>query len=632
MFGHADLKCDWDDQYYDSLLEEGVDAMASLREEIKSSGSWAPIYRDRISVIDAEVGDDLIAVSNNPHYLRNRERVLSQILGMKVSDKDTSINSGMGNFAESLVWLPREYDDTWLSQKSLRRPEEMGFIDIPKVRLITNTRQQRQVFSSTDLGKASDMANILSWTDRFSPFQGVMQIASLMQDALLGATSARQCAYLPNAFGGCGKLPPFWNYQNFVTFLETWKCGRNSTVITTVMRQTTAFMRSCATFQRQAKVPKLLEHFTRVDPVFTNWVKDERSLTVSTDMSVDAYRHLQVGEMSYGSIDSSIAPRLAAKGLVVTETKLKIALQHNELSEALVSAETFKGRLKALELARANWRKNPLNDLNIDEIKSEVSLAPITEADAYHFFTAVKDVREIRKIIQREAVFKRCALDEVYRRGPMLVKDSFELSMVGHGHQLYVTEGSYGKDGENPSESKDLEELYQWYIGDQKTDPPQVLIEDDNVIVNMASKSPAANISIVTDDIKLCKRVANTTGKPVLRIPVEYYYRQTYFADGVPFEQIQRDVRLPGTWENYEDSGSIQSGEEKYFLDGELYPDGTAHVQRSYDDHWSTKGGRRDCDPLDFEKVNDYPQGFPGRHLFRWNKGRKAFKREHIPR
>jgi len=640
----------YDDEYVQALVDEGTDLFRGLAEKALPSYSEETFFplgspprgEKNLKEISAEVGDDLIEVSNLWNVLVGHVAVLRDFMDLRISDKDTSINDGIGNYAEGLVSIPRTYGETWLSQKSLHREETMRYFDIPKIRLILPVRNQRQVWSSTEVGKFTDLGSALSWTPRRSPLRGMIEIASLMQDALLGATSRRKCVYLPTGFGGAGKTFPFHNVENVEVFFKTYRNGTYRDLLTTVIRQTNNFVLK-TTQGRQPKVPLVLEHFTKWDPVFTNWVKDEQQLIHVSDVNIP--RELQVhkaGTLKYGDESYWYLPRLLAEGCLVSETKLRIALQHNLISEALVSSETIPEFREKLDKVHADWKSDPLcgEILNNEEFKEEIRVSllagPILGQEVHRFMNNTRYTRDLRRLIQSEDVYHPESLDGIYRQGPMVLKKGLYARPNNSQFTVDVNAWQYQVDRENPEYKKYLEELLEWFKNPMGKPVPRDFVEDDDLLLREIGKTPKnRGVVIVTDDWRLCKDIAFKLHRHVLRVPVEWYYRLTYFGDGMEntISWIKSNVRGPQMWSYYEDTGSIQSGEEKYFRDGMMYPSGFPQERLDYSSPWGSKPTTVGTPvELDFGAIETAPAGFPQRYQINGRNPPKWRKRPHETR
>lgn len=634
--GLADLNSElYDDDVINDLINEGEqlfktsskDDYNTSTEDIFFPKGKPDIAHGQVKYIDAEVGDDLAVVANNWQYLCRRVQVLENDLDLKISWKDTSINSGLGNFSENLIRVPRKYSETWLSQKSLRRGETLGFIDVPKIRLMLPVRSQRMKFSSTDVGKFIDFGNIVSWTPKESPYYSTVHIGSLIQDTLLGAFGKKSCIYMPTDFGGAGKVIPFNKTGNFIRYISTWKTGMYKSTITTVIKQANRFLMSASTFGGRPVVPKLLEYFTKYEPVFTDWIKDDNVITAHRAPIPDALNVHQAGTLKYGDKMYWVLPRLLTEGHLISETKLQIALQHNALSKALVSEETFIGFKSKLKSAHEEWRKSQLlgdNVLKNEDFRNEISFyngtGTIIASDVERFITSASNIRGFRRLIQSERVYWPEALHGVYLKGPMSLKGLFARPNLSGSRPQYVESWDYQADVPSTTEEiAGVQALLEW-VKDPQGLPPREVIEDDDIIVSeIDSMESEKGVMIVTDDIRLCQRLAST-GRSVLRIPVEWYYRCTYFGDGfneAKQSEIKSLARITGPWVWFEDSGSIQSGEEKYFRDGEMFPKGFPKEILDHDKPWNSKPQVVDTpEGMDWDNIESPPSGFPDRYIF----------------
>jgi hypothetical protein len=443
--------------------------------------------------------------------------------------------------------------------------------------------------------------------------------------------------YMPTDFGGAGKGAPFKNEENLITFMKVYKNGTYTELMTTVIRQANRFM-MLASKGQVPKVPRVLEHFTKWEPVFKDWVKDDNQVVNMHSVHIpNELMSFKKGTLQYGDESYWYLPRLLAEGKLVSETRVRIAIQHNAISKALVSTETIPEFRAIMEKVHADWKTNHLSGEDvltsedfINEIDEYGGVGPILEADVYRFHRNARSVRCMRRLIQSEDLFDPEILTGIYRRGPMLLKEGLYARPNGNTHPVDVTAWQYQVDRENPEEKQFLDELCAWFEN-QSGPAPRSFVEDDSLLVAEISKLPHhIGAIIVTDDIRLCRRVSMETFRRVFRIPVEWYYRCTYFGTGMDsiLEGIRNDVRAPNAWEYFEDSGSIQSGEEKYFLDGNMFPAGLPVAKIPLTGPWSSKPVTDGTIPIgmDWERVMDAPTGYPGRLIFdqsRWRHKRR---------
>jgi len=624
---------------YDHLLKEeswSVDlpSMEGQNEFFFPEGKGLQESKPQISKeISAEVGDDLIMVTNHQQLAVARICVLRDVLDLKISDKDTSLNTGLGNFAEGLVRVPRNYKETWLSQKSLHIEDAFGYIDTLKLKLVVSTKSERQTYSDTSLGKFSDMGNIVHWTPWGFPFHTTMELGSLIQDAINGAQVSKFLPYLPSDFGGAGKPPPFRNPENFIRFVRMYKSGKYQRIATAMIRQTIAFTASMK-FGRRPDIGLLLEHFTKCEPVFYDWIKDERQMLSAREVGIPPeILSKKICDLQYGSVESELVPRLLLTRRLVTETAVKIAIQHNALSSALVSADTYMDAKAAFEKTQESWKQDNLfgdNVLNNEALLKEVDLYcrlgdSLRPHEVERFYEYVDKIRKIRHLIRREAVFPREVIDDIYVKGPMLVGDlNLDLADAISLQSTMVDKHSFERDVENTEYLREEDKILDW-LASREGDPPRYFVEDDNLLKKECENIPRdKGVIIITDDKRLCREIATEQSRTVCRIPVEYYYRLTYFGDGI--NDAVRRVPPIRDWVLKEDTGSIQSGEEKYFLDGEIFPEGIPYTPIEFTRPWPS-GVTKPPSPraLDYDRLFEPPIGFPWKpnmYMFNGSTGR----------
>jgi hypothetical protein len=609
-------------------LELGKQLFAKDRESVLPVIDQLKFFKEeqpvkRVHYIDAEVGDDIVAISNSGLYLAHRVYSLEKHLDMRISWKDTSINRGVGNYAEGIVRIPRSHAETWHAQKAISRPEAFGFIDVPKVRLMLPIRNQRSNWSSTEIGKFSDYGSMTQWVDYPNPYATTVVLGSLIQDASLGITAKARLPYLPTDCGGSGKRIPFFP-GNLARYLRTWKGGLYEDYINALIKCTNRFTLSARTGMSPV-VPKVLEHFTKCEPIFSDWIKDERSISVERAPIPSEYDVFSVGSLSYGDNMYWVLPRLLREGILVTETQLAIAIQHNELSRALVSEETFQLSMERKREALKAYRKSERigQTLESKDIMDEVSMAarlgPITLGDINKFVEVTTNTRGFRRMVRSERLYWPEALERVYIKGPMGLKNLYSNPCGQHGgaYLLGCQEPDYSD--LSPEKLHCLSALTEW-VKNPIGNPPREVLEDDHILANEVEAALTTKVAIITDDVKLCKSIALDKDKTVLRIPVNWYMRLTYFTEEtITSEMLETKYRQHGPWTIFEDSGSLSAGEEKFFERGEMY---YAPLPRGRIDHsalWNTAPVLPEDLPdlVEFDdRVSLPPEGWPSRYTF----------------
>jgi hypothetical protein len=524
--------------------------------------------------ISAEVGDDEETASNSKAFI-GFQQVNQELLGMKVSETDTSINYRFGNFAEDLIILPDGYGQTYLNTRNTSSSDAMSFIDIPKIRLAIDIRPMRMDHSATNDGKASMVGSRMSWIPLNGPFRGVYEAFNLFQDLNLGLHRDKKFPYLPSSLGGYGKELPFRNVKNLERFMKAYKQGSHSELIRNIVNRTIDYIGKLTDDRKPAKDP-LLSHIVRFQSSFHDWIKGKSIYAPVTWLDVPPeVAKYRVGKLGESALKDEIFGRLLAEKEVISEQQLEIAVEHNELCKALLKTETIPEFKKIRDEARMRWNSFSIFSLEnygmIKELSLDTSFSkrPLRDIDVSYFTTLVKEMRyNLRHILGEEFIYWPEAMDEIYGNGPMKVHFSFSpLNKVGT-RSFAAQRSEYTSEYIDIEEKSSMKELADWVRRGMEGKPPTTMLNDDEHIIK-ACEPHAFNI-IITDDIKLCKRANNKLRKPILRMPVSMYYKTLYFGAG-DFKDIMREAftgfDLTQSVEHM-DEGSIKSFEEARFRDG----------------------------------------------------------------
>jgi hypothetical protein len=520
-------------------------------------------------ILAAEVGDDEEAVSNSKLLLA-LTNVFAQDLGMKTSRKDTCINPRYGNFCEELVVLPDGYDQTYQNARHNLAWKDMSFIDIPKLRLAINIRPMRMDHSSTHDGKAAMVGSRLKWLSNDNPMKILYEVFSLFQDTHLGMTVSKKFAYMPTELGGYGKPIPFSNFKNFEKFLASYKHGAHSPVIRTILRRASRFMEKVSNGIRP-EPDVLLSHVVRFSGSFHDWVKGHSiyAPTAWIDIPPELGK-FQVGKLGESPVKDDVFGRLIAENLLVTESKLQVVVEHNQLCEALSKADTIPEFKRLREEATKMWKKlsvfgqetyGLIKEINPDQ----TDFRPLQNIEVLVFLKQVEERKGLLKpLFRSEPVYLRDAIDHVYKEGPMFVP--FQMTPRNKvGGMQFVNQTRFREDTVDTEDREAEPLLLEWVKNGCQGDLPRRLINDDNEIIEKAAN--VAALVIVTDDIALCKSANRRTKTPIFRVPCEWYYRCLYFNGTEPWmDFLSRRTHLE--WEMIVDQGSLGSCEEKFFNDG----------------------------------------------------------------
>lgn len=525
-----------------------------------------------IQYISSEVGDDEESASNSKAFIA-LQLVNHELFGLKVSLEDTSISSRFGNFAEDLIVLPDGYGQTYLNARNTGRYEDMSFIDVPKIRLAVDIRPMRMDHSATNDGKAAMLGSRQQWIPLNSPFRGRYEMFNLFQDINLGLHRDKKFPYLPSSLGGYGKEPPFRNYMNFERFMKAFKQGTHSELIRNIVNRTINYIGALSRNEGPAKDP-LLSHIVRFQSSFHDWIKGKSIYAPVTWLDVPTeVGKFRAGKLGESSVMDEVYTRLLAEGKLLSEQKLEIAVEHNELCKALLKTETIPEFKRIRDEARMRWNSFSIFSLeNYGMIKelsldASISLRPLRKIDLQLFFSLVKEMKyNLRFILGEEFVYWPEAMDEIYRTGPMKVR--FHMTPLTRRHErgFAAQRSEYKTDHEDIELRDALPNLEAWLRSDRSQPVPTEIVNDDNHIINECGKH-SFNI-IITDDIRLCKEANFKTGRPVFRVPTLWYHKVIYFGMGTPWSDYLKGKTPQIEWFEHVDTGSIKSFEETNFRDG----------------------------------------------------------------
>jgi hypothetical protein len=527
--------------------------------------------------IGAEVGDDEIGVSTTPEFAAAELTVFSEFLGMKISESDTSINPRFGNYAEDLVIVPDGYEQTYRHAQQTSDFKNMAFLDVPKLRLAIDIRPGRMEHSSTNDGKAGMLGSRLAWLPRSSPVRCMWEVFNLMQDINLGLIRDEKFAYLPTALGGYGKPVPFGDPRNFEAFCVRYKQGTHAGLARELVRRTIRRFEEY-NIEHRYNTDEVLSAVSRLQSSWHDWIKG-KSLYAPTcwleaPPEVHQYRVAKHGKDV--RIDSALR-RLQSEGLLVTESDLAIAYEHNLLCQYLLGADTHSEFLAIRKKARESWLNlstfslrlyGYLEKLGVDQ-SLQTELLPNEYGTFYTFVT--KSKLHLRSFLRQENFYDAKAKDIVYVNGPMKVRIPLFPKVTQQGRRYWFEPTVDRMDDIQTKE--EFQQLLDWVKNDPENNPlpSRRALDDDPFIIGDIQAGPQeAGYCIITDDIRLCREAFNTTRKWIVRVPVKWYYMDTYYGNGDEPWLERCNRRFPFVeWRTLQDTGSIESYEEIGFRDGE---------------------------------------------------------------
>jgi len=527
---------------------------------------------NHVESVAAEVGDDEIDVSNNLVYT-SLLAVFHNEFGMIVSEEDTSITTRYGNFTEDLVILPDSYYQTYHNARNRSDFRDMSYIDVCKIRLATDIRPMRMNHSSTNDGKASMLGRRQAWISP-GPQRIRYDVFSLFQDIHLGLHRDRKFAYLPESLGGYGKRTPFECRSNFERFITAFRQGTHARLVRAIVRHTLDWYDSF----RKGNNPEpdaLLAFVARFTSGYHDWVKGNSIYAPVTWVGVPpeiAARRVRLS--SRHPMQRDVISRLLAEKYLVTESQVQIVCEHNEFCSSLLGQENVLDVRDQITAKRKEWLSNSsIYSMEAYGYIKEISLLneghkPLIDIEAAAFFRVIDDqsLFNLKAQLRDEPVYDRRVIDELYSKGPMKVGFRMMPNYLGH-----LTHASQNLRAQviDTEEINQAQAIYEWLEKGAKGTPPRQFLNDDNFIIEEINNSESQYHIVITDDRNLCRSANRRTGKPVFRVPVEWYIRFTYFGDPgkEPWSEFI-ESRTGVQWENHLDDGSLRSFEEQMFYNG----------------------------------------------------------------
>jgi len=170
-----------------------------------------------------EVGDDRVDFSNNPYKLATGLIAQEQVCGMVTSYADTNLSANIWNFCEISSIVPLHPDQSFDKCRKTGEFQDLGYIDVPPLRILLDVMKGDRSHSSTSVGKATMLGSRMR-TPR-SEFLQDFHLASFLQDGFLATHRSSEPKYLPQIMGGSGARALFSNPLNLYLYVHAYRGG-----------------------------------------------------------------------------------------------------------------------------------------------------------------------------------------------------------------------------------------------------------------------------------------------------------------------------------------------------------------------------------------------------------------------
>jgi hypothetical protein len=171
-----------------------------------------------------EVGDDRIDFTADPKRACSAIVAQTSISRMVTSEADTIISTELWNFCEVTSFVPLHPYQSFDKCRKSGDFQDLGFVDVPPLRIILDVMKGDRSHSSTAVGKATMLGSRMR-TPR-TEFLPYWSLASFLQDGLLRTARSSEPKYLPQIMGGSGCRVPYGDPTNLHLYIYAYKNGR----------------------------------------------------------------------------------------------------------------------------------------------------------------------------------------------------------------------------------------------------------------------------------------------------------------------------------------------------------------------------------------------------------------------
>jgi len=280
-------------------------------------------------------GDNVVAIVNQTSGYR-AYRAICQEFDLKISDVDTYVGQ-LAEYAEEYFLLPQHDMELLPSYKRTRSGKNLSYIDYPRLRVVLPHRKSNQDYSSSPIGKYLLLGNeIRNYIQPDSVSYGVYQIMSCLQDCYLGGSKMNGMIYVPKLIGGCGKPPPFNQWEYVKKYIHTHKLEQ-------IFRKLAGIYQNLISWRGELPSDTFVSFQTRVIHKYNRHGQNEPWVGFISKEYLSEVRELGKPlvcqpKTSYHQICSMVSQ----SGLLHSEKEVLSRLAYFEYVKALLSGEEIK--------------------------------------------------------------------------------------------------------------------------------------------------------------------------------------------------------------------------------------------------------------------------------------------------
>lgn len=534
LLEEEDLDEDGNPDYWDPDFEEIAEAIFLASEFLPELAFKGPVgYRNLFSEsvsVHAETGDDHVCFTNNVGACVMESVLTRSLFGPEISIPDTYISSVCVNYAEKFLLIPTDVNETYSAFVNLKGENKSSqIIDLPAIRSALPVGVQNDDISTSLEGKCGLVARSLAWSkDSLDEYHS--SLISIIQDVGLSLmTNSDKFPYLPNKLGGYDKPFPLWDVRNVDRVLYSFKRGKYSPLIRTIIARSRSLVYpDDGVFVQDPFLERVKKLYSGFQPWYQNY---RRSLPSFSGLVPQECTQFSVGTFGLDPITNQALRRLKKERVLYSETDLIVANEVQSFFKALINSdgiEKFKEekrereKLFRAETVLSNSFQTFFNDyvevivqnfLSPRELEFAVNMDGLLSFDVAFF-------------LRGEQFYRREALDLIYMKSPLkidfpLTKGTLSTSTARERKQMIP----------DPIMDPELEKLMDWILTKKEEFPPQELLEDDPIIHkkildlykrNVSEKIVVSSI-IITDDKKLCRKISEETAVVIFQIPTRLF-------------------------------------------------------------------------------------------------------------
>nr|QIR30310.1 RNA-dependent RNA polymerase [Plasmopara viticola lesion associated narnavirus 31] len=504
-------------------------------------------------------GDDGVRISTGEigrlyfkYFLQGAE-----ILGYKNSSLDMAITSDWATYCEEWFRIPQNRFATVNNAVKLKDSRLSPYLDVPKIRLILDTKKDREDYSSDPQGKYTLLGKDMEYIAKDSSMRlnNIYSVASALQDVCLGLKDRPEPVYLPRQVFGQGKAPTGWEPRSWTNALFSQR----------------RWPRMIATHAMK----EILDNDRLITAIRGKSVSQEKHfknqaylevLTIPEDDPIKEY--VLVRKEQWKLFPPNVIERLVTNRRLILESQVGKQYLYSKRLEALSSGVVVADLFEVIKSM----------SIELTDHTREETLSIVTDFSAHY-----KESPWQLRFDLEEDLYPSSILTKLHESDPLRVDIDYPfLDRFKHSSPLSDT----------PFE-RALDSLEQWfkdnYIkiinGMEFELPPTEVIEDDPILMIAAERSENDLFVIVSNDVKLYRRIKNKVlNKTVARISIEHWLDVFEMSESTVFNHVKEAIAPEIKTQIEIDQGSIDT----FLLSTDIAP-----VDRPYFDEVIIRGEPR---------------------------------------